>query len=171
MDEEQTGRAVGGSRKKMDRQKLLWWGDRLARWGLSLIFLFAAVPKLFDVHGFGKIIGAYAILPDVMLLPVAIILPVVEILFAIGLLFNGWKSKVGCAVLLLLFILLLSYSIWVGLDIDCGCFGPEDPESSAFHGLKSALLRDIAMLLPLVYSFWYHRYRHINFQFFGEKRQ
>ncbi len=155
----------------LDRYRALLWSDRLARWGISLIFLFAAVPKLFDVHGFAKIIGAYAILPDMLLLPTAIILPIAEILFAVGLFFNGWKSKIGCAVLLLMFIVLLSYSIWVGLDIDCGCFGPEDPEFSAFHGLKSALLRDIAMLLPLVYSFWYHRYRYINFQFLGEKRQ
>ncbi len=154
-----------------ERQKALLWGDRLARWSISLIFLYAAVPKLLDVQGFVKTIEAYAILPDVLLLPTAIILPIVEIILAVGLLFNGWKSKVGCVVLLLMFILLLSYSIWVGLDIDCGCFGPEDPEYSAFHGLRQALLRDIVMFLPLLYSFWYHRKRHNNYQFLGEEQQ
>ena len=154
-----------------ERQKALLWGDRLARWSISLIFLYAAVPKLLDVQGFAKTIDAYAILPDVLLLPTAIILPIVEIILAVGLLFNGWKSKVGCVVLLLMFILLLSYSIWVGLDIDCGCFGQEDPEYSAFHGLRQALLRDIVMFLPLLYSFWYHRKRHNNFQFLGEEQQ
>jgi Methylamine utilisation protein MauE len=146
---------------RASRQKILLWTDRLTRWGISLIFLFAAVPKLFDVHGFAKIIDAYAILPDMLLLPTAIILPLAEIFLAVGLLFNGWKSKLGCAILLLMFIALLSYSIWMGLDIDCGCFGPEDPEYSAFHGLRAALLRDIMMFLPLVYSLWYHRYRSI----------
>ncbi len=136
-----------------------------------MIFIFAAVPKLFDVPGFAKIIAAYAILPDVLLLPTAIILPVAEIILAVGLLFNGWKSKVGYAVLLLMFIALLSYSIWAGLDIDCGCFGPEDPEYSAFHGLRQALLRDIVMFLPLLYSFWYHRKRHNNYQFLGGEHQ
>jgi Methylamine utilisation protein MauE len=144
---------------RVNRQKMLLWADRLTRWSISLVFLFAAVPKLFDVHGFAQIIDAYAILPDMLVLPTAIILPLAEIFLAVGLLFNGWKSKLGCAILLLMFIALLSYAILVGLDIDCGCFGPEDPEYSAFHGLRTALLRDIMMLLPLIYSLWYHRYR------------
>jgi hypothetical protein len=154
-----------------ERQKALLWGDRLARWSISLIFIFAAVPKIFDVQEFAKTIKAYAILPDVLIFPTAIILPVAEVALAVGLLFNSWICKMGGAALLLMFIALLSYSIWVGLDIDCGCFGPTDPEYSAFHGLREALLRDILMLLPVVYTFWYHRYRSINFQIHGEKQQ
>lgn len=157
--------------KGVEWHKALLWGDRLARWGIAMVFLFAAVPKLFDVHGFAGIIEAYAILPNSLIFPTAIILPIVEILLAVGLFCNGWRSKVGSMVLLLLFIALLSYSIWVGLDIDCGCFGPEDPEYSAFHGLRSALLRDIVMCLPLIYSFWYHKNHHSHFQIHGEKQQ
>ena len=134
--------------------------DRLCRWGISLSFLHAAVPKLFDVAGFAAVIDAYGILPDALLLPVAIVLPVMEIILAAGLLRNHLPSKAGVAALLLVFIAILSYAIRLGLDIDCGCFGPEDPERQAFHGLKTALVRDIAMLLPLAYSFWYHRYRY-----------
>ncbi len=155
----------------IDKQKILLWIDRSARWSISLIFIFAAVPKLLNVQQFAATIDAYRILTPALILPTAIILPVVEIVLAVGLLFNGWKSKVGSAALLLLFIMLLSYSISVGLDIDCGCFGPEDPEYSAFHGLRTALWRDVVMLLPLVYSFWYHRYRQIKFQIQGEKQQ
>ena len=146
----------------------LLWLDRLARWGIAAVFLFAAVPKLFDVPGFAKIIEAYAFLPGVLIMPTAIILPIVEILLAIGLLADRWASKVGSTVLLLMFIILLSYSIGVGLDIDCGCFGPEEPEYTAFHGLRTALIRDILMVLPLVYSFWYHRYRNPTINFQGE---
>ncbi len=155
----------------MDKQKALLWGDRLARWSISLIFLFAAVPKLFDVQGFARTIEAFAILSAVLIFPTAIILPIAEIILAVGLLFNSWISKMGSALLLLMFIALLSYSISVGLDIDCGCFGPTDPEYSAFHGLREALFRDILMLLPVVYTFWYHRYRSINFQIHGERKQ
>jgi hypothetical protein len=154
-----------------DIKKALLWADRLARWSISLIFLYAAIPKLLDVQGFAKTIEAYAILPGVLIFPTAIILPITEIVLAVGLLFNSWICKMGSAALLLMFIALLSYSIWVGLDIDCGCFGPTDPEYSAFHGLREALRRDILMLLPVVYSFWYHRYRYIKFQIHGEKRQ
>ncbi|MFH0783945.1 MAG: MauE/DoxX family redox-associated membrane protein [Pseudomonadota bacterium] len=155
----------------IDRSKLLLWVDRSARWSISFIFIFAAVPKLLNVSQFAATIDAFSILSPALILPVAIILPVVEIVLAVGLLFNGWKSKVGSGVLLLMFIMLLSYSISVGLDIDCGCFGPEDPEYSAFHGLRTALMRDIVMLLPLIYSFWYHRYRQINFHIQGETQQ
>lgn len=148
--------------QKNNLQNLLMWADRLGRWIISAIFLAAAIPKLFNPYQFAATIDAYAILPDVLLLPTAIVLPVLEILLAIGLLFNCLKSKIGTVVMLLFFIALLSYSIWLGLDIDCGCFGPEDPEHTAFEGLRVALIRDIVMLLPLIYSFWYHRYRHYS---------
>ena len=146
--------------RKNDSRDVLLWGDRLSRWLISLVFLFAAVPKLFNVSGFAAVIDAYAILPDVFLLPTAVLLPVVEIFLAVGLLLNRLKSKIGITVLLLFFVILLSYSILQGLDVDCGCFGPEDPEHEAFQGLRVALVRDIVMLIPLLYSFWYHRYHH-----------
>jgi len=141
---------------------LLFWLDRLGRWTIAVVFLFAAVPKLFNVHEFAAVIGAYAFLPDMFLLPTAIVLPIVEIFLAAGLFANRFKSKIVTALLLLFFIGLLSYSISQGLDIDCGCFGPEDPEHKAFHGLRTALFRDIVMFVPLAYSFWYHRYRQYN---------
>jgi hypothetical protein len=149
-------------------QDVLLWADRLCRWIISLIFLVAAFPKLFNVHQFAATIDAYALLPDILLLPTAIALPVLEILLAVGLLFNRLQSKIGIAVMLLFFIILLSYSIRQGLDIDCGCFGPEDPEHLAFKGLRVALVRDIVMIFPLVYSFWYHRYRRYTFQIEGD---
>lgn len=149
--------------QKNNMQKGLLWADRIGRWVISLIFLGAGLPKLFDVRGFAEIIDAYAILPDLLLLPTAVVLPVVEICLAVGLLFNSLKSKIGVAILLLFFIVLLSYSIGQGLDIDCGCFGLEDPEHIAFQGLRAALVRDIVMFVPLLYSFWYHRYRHCTF--------
>lgn len=140
-----------------DKDKLLWWVDWCCRWGVGLFFLVAAVPKLFDIPGFAAVIGAYGMLPKPLLVPVAVILPLVEIVLALGLMRNRLHGKIGIALLLLFFIAVLSYAIHLGLDIDCGCFGPDDPEGKAFHGLKTALVRDTAMLLPLAYSFWRHR--------------
>lgn len=160
--------------RKMNEQlkvRALHWGDRLARWSIAFIFFAAAFPKLFDVREFAAVIKAYAILPEALLLPTAIVLPIVEILLAVGLIANAWKSKVGSVVLLVFFLAFLAHAIWLGLDIDCGCFGPEDPEYTAFHGLRGALLRDILMFLPLAYSFWYDRYHHCNNQFQGEQRR
>jgi hypothetical protein len=153
---------------KSNTQNVLLWIDRFCRGIISLFFLVAAVPKLFNVHGFAALIDAYGILPDILLLPTAIVLPVLEVFLAVGLLLNRSKSKIGIGLVLLFFIVLLSYSIWQGLDIDCGCFGPEDPEHMAFHGLRDALVRDIVMFIPLLYSIWYHRYRRNIFQTKGD---
>lgn len=141
----------------IDKENLLWWADRCGRWGVGLFFLAAAVPKLFDIPGFAALIGAYGMLPKPLLLPVAAILPPVEIFLALGLMRNRLHGKIGIVLLLLLFIAVLSFAIALGLDIDCGCFGPDEPESRAFHGLKTALARDIVMLLPLGYTLWRHR--------------
>lgn len=154
----------------MSKRVILIWIDRLCRWGVGIFFLMVAIPKLLDINGFAAVIGAYGLLPKFLLLPMAVALPLAEIAFAIGLLRNRLHGKIGIALLLLFFIAVLSYAINLGLDIDCGCFGPEDPESRAFHDLKGALVRDIAMLLPLAYSFWWHRSA-INILLQGEKRQ
>lgn len=165
--EKETGGKPGQMVTISEKRKRLLWLDRLCRWGISLFFLVAAVPKLFNVREFAAVIDAYGILPDPLLLPIAVVLPVIEIVLAVGLWQNRFAGKIGIAILLLIFITILSYAIWLGLDIDCGCFGPEDPESQAFHGLKTALIRDIAILLPLAYSFWCHRYC-FNFQSQGD---
>lgn len=140
-------------------QKILLWADRIGRGLISAVFIVAAVPKLFNVRQFAATIDAFAIVPEALLLPLAVVLPVFELILALGLLFDRFKCKVGITALLLFFIGLLVYSIGLGLDIDCGCFGPEDPEYKAFHGLRHALVRDIVLLVPLIYSFWYHGYR------------
>lgn len=150
---------------------LLPWLDRLSRWLIAAVFLFAAIPKLLDLKAFAEIVNAYAILPGYLVFPAAIAIPVVEVVLAGGLIIGRWQSTLGSLLLLLFFILLLAYSIHVGLDIDCGCFGPEDPEYSAFHGLRSALWRDLAMLVPLFYSLWYFRYRSVQSPFYGEMKK
>ncbi len=138
------------------------WCDRLSRWGISIIFLAAALPKLFDIQYFSQVINAYGILPSALILPVAVSLPLLEIVLAVGLLFNSSLSKIGVFLLLLFFIAILLYAIYTGLDIDCGCFGPEDPEHQAFAGVRVALVRDLIMLVPIMYSFWYQRYYKIK---------
>jgi hypothetical protein len=58
--------------------------------------------------------------------------------------------------MLIFFIAVLGYGIVLGLDVDCGCFGPDDPEQ-AYHGLWSALIRDLGLLVPVLYLFWFQR--------------
>jgi hypothetical protein len=94
----------------------------------------------------------------VLVLPVALLLPVVEVGAGSCLIFNVRGSLATITLLMTLFMAVLGYGIWLGLDVDCGCFGPEDPESKAFHGLRTALYRDIG-ILAVVACLYFWRYR------------
>lgn len=141
-----------------DKNTRLLHLDRLSRWGLAAIFLYAGIPKLISWYDFALIVNSYAILPENLAIPAAVLIAALEVAAAVALLRGRMEGLWGIAALLLLFIAVLSYAIWQGLDIDCGCFGPEDPEHRAFAGIRTALLRDILLCIPVLYLFWYrHR--------------
>jgi len=130
----------------------------LFRIWLSAMFLWSGISKLMAPQFFAGVIENYGFLPDPLTLPAAIVLSMLEVLAGLGLLADIRGSLTVVTGLLGLFILVLTYGIWLGLDIDCGCFGPDDTESQAFHGLGSALFRDLLMMLVILYLyFWRHR--------------
>ena len=134
------------------------WFYRLARWVLATVFIWAGYTKLSDPQAFSVLIGDFGIVPELSVMPIAVILPVLEVIAAIGLIFDMRGSLAAITGLLALFIAILGYGIWLGLDIDCGCFGPEDPESRAYNGLRSSLYRDLAMMAAIFYLyFWRFR--------------
>lgn len=128
--------------------------DIFCRWLLALVFLTAGLPKLFDVNGFAELIGAYGIVPDPLVFSSALVIAAAEVIGGLGLLFKNKASLYLISVLMFIFIAVLSYGIVTGLDIDCGCFSANDPEHKAFSGLRTALLRDLLLLVPLLYLFW-----------------
>lgn len=134
-----------------------------------VVLLAAAIPKIFNVDDFAAIINAYGLLPDFAVLPVAVFLPIAEIGLAIGLFFKIRTSQYLTIFLLLFFIGILTFAMAQGLDIDCGCFGPEDPEHRAFQGLRIAIVRDAVMIVALVSSLWYEKYQESNNYLLGEK--
>ena len=129
------------------------WLERGGRWLLACVWIVAGVPKLLEPKQFGEVISAYGLLPDGLIMAAAVILPLAELAAAWLLLVNHRAGLYLSTLLLALFISVLSYGIWLGLDIDCGCFGPEDPEHQAFAGLRTALIRDLLLVIPLGYSF------------------
>lgn len=137
-------------------------GDFLAlliRWGLALAFIYAGASKAMDVSGFASVISDYGLLPEVLLYPAALFLIAIEIIAGVGLLFNFLWALHITAALLLVFIAILVYGLWLGLDVDCGCFGPEDPEGEHHSGAESAILRDIGMLVGVAVLYLQHFYR------------
>lgn len=95
-------------------------------------------------------------------MPVAVALPALEVVVGAGLILNIKGSLTSVAVLLLLFVAIITYGILMGLDVDCGCFGPQDPEADAFHGLWPTLYRDLAMLAGIALMFGVRRYSGIQ---------
>ena len=136
------------------------WVYRGLRCLVSAIFLGSGIVKLMDPAAFAVVIDAFGILPEGFSAVVALILPSLEIAAAVALIFNGRGSLESLSVLMLLFMGILAYGIFLGLDIDCGCFGPEDPESRAFGGLRTALYRDMGIcgLMALAYGARYFRH-------------
>jgi len=134
------------------------WFYRIIRWVLSALFIWAGCSKLTNPEAFSVIIRDFGLVPELSVMTIAIILPLLEIIAAIGLIFDIRGSLAVITALLALFILILGYGIWLGLDIDCGCFGPEDPESRAYNGLRSALYRDLAMMAA-IFHLYFWRFR------------
>ncbi len=133
---------------------------KLCRFGLGGIFIYAGASKLLTPGIFATLIGAYGLLPEALLLPFAIFLLGLEVAAGIGLVFNIKGSLAIITGLLVLFIFVLGYGIHLGLDVDCGCFSPGDPEAKAFHGLRASLYRDLVMLAGVAYlAFWPRRCR------------
>lgn len=136
-------------------RKLYFWLERLSRWLLAAVMTAGGLPKLVAPDLFAQVIEAYGLLPEFLILPAAIMLPVMELIAAF-LLIRGKRSGLWLtAALMLLFMAVLSYGIRLGLDIDCGCFGPEDVEHAAFSNLRTALIRDVLLCFPIVYCLGY----------------
>ena len=134
------------------------WFYRLVRWVLSMLFIWAGCTKLADPEAFGTVIRDFGIVPEFSVMPLTVILPALEVIAAVGLIFDLRGSLEFITALLALFIVILGYGIWLGLDIDCGCFGPEDPESRAYNGLRTALYRDLAMM-AFIFHLYFWRFR------------
>lgn len=127
--------------------------ERCARWLLAAVFVFSGAVKLADPQRFAEIVSGFGLLPDPLLFPAAVLLPVAELAAGLGLFFAVRGSLAAIAAMLLVFMTVLGYGIHLGLDIDCGCFGPEDPEQ-AYKGLKLALARDALMTAVVIFLYW-----------------
>ncbi len=126
-----------------------------ARILLTAVFLYAGASKLPAPKDFATVIGGYGLLPEPLLFPVAVVLPVLEILAAMALLLDVRGSLAIITGFTLMFIGVLAHGIRLGLDIDCGCYGPGDPEGEAYHNLWEALYRDLLLLVVCGYCYWW----------------
>lgn len=138
------------------------WTYRLTRWALGAVFIYSGILKLLEPKSFADLIEAYGIVPDLLLLPVAFSLAALEAVAGVGLLFDIKGSLSVIAGLLVLFMAVLAFGLGMGLDVDCGCFGADDPQAEAFHGLRAALYRDLFLFAIVIFIFGWRRIRRIR---------
>ena len=85
-----------------------------------------------------------------------------KLFFGLGLVLDMKGSLGMILVLILIFVFVLVHALNMGYDIDCGCFGPNDPELKAFASIRTALARDLFMIAIVLYLYvWRARYAYI----------
>ncbi len=105
--------------------------QRLVRFSLGSVFIYAGFSKLLDPKAFAKIHSDYDLVPESLLAPVAIGLPVLEFIAGIGLFFAVRGSLSVIFGLLVTFVFVLWYGILNNLNIDCGCLSPRRLKSQS----------------------------------------
>lgn len=120
---------------------------------LGVLFIVSGTIKAFDPDAFAGVIQAFSILPVELSFPAAVIITYAEIILGIGLVADVKGSLSGILVLVLGFMAVLGWALYMGYDIDCGCFGPQDPEAKVFSSLKSSLFRDVGLAIAILYLY------------------
>ena len=113
------------------------------------LFILAGALKLADTAAFAMAIDNYGLVSWSTAKLLSRVLPVVEILSGLGVLLDV-KGALGLIVAqLLLFVGVVGYAVHLGLDVDCGCFGPTSM-TEGNGDLKQTLYRDGLFLLGCV---------------------
>ncbi len=126
---------------------------RLMRIGLGVVFLYSGLSKSFDLNYFSGVINAFGIIPESLTFPAALSIVALELVLGIGIVLDKRGSLSGILAMLLGFMAVAGYAIYMGYDIDCGCFGPGDPAGTAFSHLRTVLYRDAVMVAGIVYLY------------------
>src|SRR5688500_10776448 len=100
---------------------MLRWSLRLVRWLVAGVFLLAGVLKLSDQHAFTRTISDFGIVPDVLVPFLALAIPIAELFAAALLIMQRRSGLTAITAMLVIYVGVVTYGLWLGLDIDCGC--------------------------------------------------
>lgn len=125
------------------------WIETAVRVALGGVFVYASLDKIADPAAFAQIIANYQILPLQWTNPAALLLPWIELTCGLGLI-SGWLVRGGALVagiLIIIFMGALAYSIFLGVDIRCGCFSTDGtaPDNLYVDLARDAILLGIAV--------------------------
>ena len=111
---------------------------------LSIVFIYASIDKIMHPQSFAQAVFNHQVLPEALINIIAIVLPWMELILGLCLFFNVWMNGASAltAVLMLIFMSTITFNLFRGLDVGCGCFS-----TSAEAGMNSlTLIRDMIFL-------------------------
>jgi uncharacterized membrane protein YphA (DoxX/SURF4 family) len=136
--------------KRIITSKQLYFILRLVIGG---VFIYAGVLKLADPGSFARAIDDYGLVSWSLAKVLARVLPAVEVASGVGLIINV-RGALGLVVAqLLVFMAVVFYAIHLGLDVDCGCFGPSE-QGADNGGLMQTMVRDVFMFGACLLMYW-----------------
>lgn len=140
------------------RHPVLTWGCAI---GLGAFFLYACVHKIAEPPDFAKSVNDYKVLQSAFINAVAIYMPWLELFCGLALVTSLGRRGAALitGVLLVLFIVLLSYNLYRGHPTVCGCTMTYEEarnftDADKFWEMKKAIARDVGLLL-LALQVWF----------------
>ena len=128
------------------------WLYHVLRTALAALFVLAGAVKLLDLDAFARVIYDFGLVPDPTVFTLAVTLSVAELVAGLGLLIDLRGTLAAITAMLIGFLGVLTYGLWLGLDIECGCFGPGDPIGIS-DGLRATAARDTILLAVCCYLY------------------
>ena len=130
-------------RSRTATDRFIWWLVFAGRLALGAIFVYAAYTKLRSPWMlFGMTVDSYQMLPEWGVELVARALPWIELLLGAMLILGLWArwAAAGATALLVGFVCAIVRAYTMNLQINCGCFGTNEPIT------RFTILRDFGFL-------------------------
>ncbi|MDQ8180894.1 MauE/DoxX family redox-associated membrane protein [Pelagicoccus sp. SDUM812005] len=117
---------------------------------VGLFFGIAATVKLLDPEAFLSSLLTYELFPYEVALGLAFFAPAVELVVALALVSGVWRKGAALLTVLMLvfFIGLVAQGMARGLEMDCGCFGENQLQTTADYLIKMG--QNVLLLLAVV---------------------
>lgn len=134
------------------------WTERVLRWALGGIFVYAAYSKILQPALFAEEVSYYHMLSMQQINWLVIFLPWLELVCGLCLLLGvGSRGALVLVVgMLVVFTYAIGHAVHEGRDIRCGCFG--HGESAERVGYL-AIARDLAMIAAAVAALVFQQQR------------
>lgn len=111
---------------------------------LGIVFLFSCAAKIADPSAFAAIVSNYQLLPPALVWATAVIFPWIEAVCGLALIFGRFEKGAALLVsmMMVVFIGIILYNGYRGVNIACGCFSlaANEPSNMVLNTLRNLLI-------------------------------